>query len=230
MADTNEALPLADRELQSLRNMGCEFEAAANEISELRAQLAESKRDNWGAQGIHHRIECQRMELRRLQQEMQQQALRSLTSEGEWIEMTGKLRAEVEAAQKLAADRLEQMQADRAQALVWRDEVERRGDVIRGHEATLTRLQGDLLRAGLKLEASRLECEGLRVDAERYQWLRSGTRVRGSAELEGGARIIDKSKLYALMSFNFWCKPEELDAAIDTARSAASGESAEGGT
>lgn len=40
------------------------------------------------------------------------------------VALVDKLRAELEVAQKLAADRLEQMQADRAQALKWRDECE----------------------------------------------------------------------------------------------------------
>ena len=41
-----------------------------------------------------------------------------------------------------------------------------------GHEKRFERLQSDLLKAGLKLEASRLECERMRVDAERYCALR----------------------------------------------------------
>lgn len=141
-----------------------------------------------------------------------------------------------------------------------RTEVERRGDVIRGHEATLARLQGDLLRAWLKLEASRLEreklsqalasscddersqlweattgggclraiaaeaeCERLRVGAERLKFIEENVRYVGRNFGEG-FEITYNNKGCMQLALG-----ETFFGTIDSARSAASGESAEGG-
>ena len=59
-----DELPLSDRELQSLRNLGCEFERAADEIERLRAYAAAAvamEREKWEslcrAQGFLYMIE-----------------------------------------------------------------------------------------------------------------------------------------------------------------------------
>lgn len=55
-------------------------------------------------------------------------------------------------------------------------------------------------------------------DAQRYRWLRSGERMRqGTALPDTGTRIISKDEKQALLSFNYWCSQNELDAAIDAA-------------
>ena len=55
------------------------------------------------------------------------------------------------------------------------------------------------------------------VNAERYHWLRSGVRLRQGVAVSG-QRYIDRSIHQAKMRFDFWCSPDELDAAIDAAR------------
>lgn len=62
--------------------------------------------------------------------------------------------------------------------------------------------------------------QGDAEDAARYRWLRSGVRERQGIPVSGH-RTISSSSLRALMEFNFWCTPDELDAAIDAARSKA---------
>lgn len=59
----------------------------------------------------------------------------------------------------------------------------------------------------------------VQVDARRYQWLRDGKRYRQGEAVSGGARQINRDHLRALMTFQFGCSPEELDAAIDEAMS-----------
>lgn len=90
-----------------------------------------------------------------------------------------------------------------------RTEVERRGDVIRGHEATLTRLQGDLLRERLKKEAAeqlyKNEVEMSGAEVERLKALLHRVRVE-VGHIELGETLSD-----------------EIDVAVDAARSAASG-------
>lgn len=54
-------------------------------------------------------------------------------------------------------------------------------------------------------------------DGVRYRWLRSGRRTRQGIVLQGGARSIEQSDLRAMVEFDYWCTPEELDAAIDRA-------------
>lgn len=56
-----------------------------------------------------------------------------------------------------------------------------------------------------------------RQDAARYRWLRAGQRMRQGQPTGTGRRLISQSPERALLSFNFWCSPEELDAAIDAA-------------
>lgn len=53
--------------------------------------------------------------------------------------------------------------------------------------------------------------------ADRYDWLRSGARMRQGIPTSGH-RTISRDQLRGLMEFNFWCTPDELDAAIDAAR------------
>lgn len=52
--------------------------------------------------------------------------------------------------------------------------------------------------------------------AARYDWLRAGTLDRlGMSMPARGERVIERNRDRNLMVFNFWCTPEELDAAID---------------
>lgn len=62
--------------------------------------------------------------------------------------------------------------------------------------------------------------QGDAEDAARYRWLRSGVRERQGIPVSGH-RTISSGALRALMEFNFWCTPGELDTAIDAARSQA---------
>lgn len=62
--------------------------------------------------------------------------------------------------------------------------------------------------------------QGDAEDAARYRWLRSGVRERQGIPVSGH-RTISSSSLRAMMEFDFWCAPDELDAAIDAARSQA---------
>jgi len=95
MADNKEALPVLGYRYEFKLDEACPFEFYAGQmphtvnwievaltdhatataaITQLRAELAEAKRDNWGAQGIRmrdYRIECQRMELRRIQAQLE---------------------------------------------------------------------------------------------------------------------------------------------------------------
>lgn len=57
-------------------------------------------------------------------------------------------------------------------------------------------------------------------DAARYRWLRAGVRERQGVPVSGH-RTMSSNHLRALMEFNFWCTPDELDAAIDAARAQA---------
>ena len=72
------------------------------------------------------------------------------------------------------------------------------------------------------MAALRAEVERLRADAERYRWLRAGVRRRQGIPV-AGHRAIDQSPYVALMQFDFWCTPFELDSAIDAAITAAHG-------
>lgn len=69
--------------------------------------------------------ELEAFERGRLQGMQQERALKQVESESQWIELTGQLNERCEAAEKLAAERLEQMQADRSQALAWSDAMEK---------------------------------------------------------------------------------------------------------
>jgi hypothetical protein len=68
-------------------------------------------------------------------------------------------------------------------------------------------------------EQNQLEAELERNerDAARYRWLRSGSRSRQGIVQGGGARSIAFNALRSLMTFAFWCTPDELDSAIDSA-------------
>lgn len=109
-------------------------------------------------------------------------------------------------------------------------------EVWRGFVLTVDSGQADLARnMGRNVEqlvrladheaamaALRAEVERLRADAERYRWLRAGVRRRQGIPV-AGHRAIDRSPYVALMQFDFWCTPFELDSAIDIAIAAAHG-------
>jgi hypothetical protein len=56
---------------------------------------------------------------------------------------------------------------------------------------------------------------GTEQDALRYRWLLSGEKRRQGVSMSGGSRTIERSNLQALMEFQFWCSPNQLNAAID---------------
>lgn len=91
----------------------------------------------------------------------------------------------------------------------WKPWIERRvGDLAPYAEA---RRKGEAAEDALK--AAPLDVE---AKAARYDWLVAGRYIRQDKEIrDRGGRIISKSETTALMSFNYWCTPEELDAAID---------------
>ena len=62
-------------------------------------------------------------------------------------------------------------------------------------------------------EAAERQAELVRK-AARYDWLRAGARMRQGIPTSGH-RYISRDPLRGLMEFNFWCTPDELDAAID---------------
>lgn len=58
--------------------------------------------------------------------------------------------------------------------------------------------------------------EELQAKAALYDWLVSGQRIRqGKAVPNFGGRYIDKNPNQSLLSFSYWCSPEELAAAIN---------------
>jgi hypothetical protein len=60
------------------------------------------------------------------------------------------------------------------------------------------------------------ELERNERDAARYRWLRSGVRSRQGVAQVGGSQSIARDTLSSLMTFAFWCTPDELDSAIDS--------------
>lgn len=57
--------------------------------------------------------------------------------------------------------------------------------------------------------------EELKAKAACYDWLISGQRIRqGIAVPNFGVRRIDKNAESSLLSFTYWCSPEQLTAAI----------------
>ena len=70
-------------------------------------------------------------------------------------------------------------------------------------------------------KALRADLVTLRKDAERYQWLREGRLMRQGLDTGAGQRRIERNQLRAVMTFAYWCTPDDLDMEIDAAMVAA---------